>query len=86
MPKRPRDAASHFRKAVRGIARAAVEVRVQKIRERSKVPGKIGVTEQDGLLVVAPETHHKDYMREELGDRETAPRRLWRKSLRHGNE
>ena len=85
MPKRLRDAASHFKRAVRKISRAAVETRVDQIRERSKVSGQIGVFEKDGRILVAPTTKVEDYMREDMGDRETAPSHLWRKSLSHGD-
>lgn len=86
MPKGLGEAGKHLREAIKKVSRAAVETRVKKIRSRSGVDGKIGVFERGGRLVVAPVTKHKEYMREELGDRETAPRRIWRKSLRHGNE
>lgn len=86
MRKTLREVGRHLREAARRISRAAVETRVEKIREQSSVKGKIGVFEREGGLVVAPVTEKVEFMREELGDRKTAPRRIWRRSLRHGNE
>lgn len=84
MPSDLRKAARAFRKAARAVSKAAVETRVQKIRGQSSVDGEIGVFEHKGRLVVAPVTKPVEFMREELGDRETAPKGLWRKNLRHG--
>jgi hypothetical protein len=86
MPRNLREVGRRLREAIKGISRAAVETRVQKIRERSRVKGEIGVFEKDGKLIVTPVTEQKEFLREELGDRETAPRGIWRKSLRHGDE
>lgn len=80
------EAGKHLREAVRRVSRAAVEVRTNQVRRRSSVGGEIKVFEGDGRLVVAPVTKQKEFMREELGDRTTAPRGIWRKSLRHGSE
>ena len=82
-----REAGRLLREAIKKIMKAAVDVRVERIKEASSVEGEIGVFEDDDLLIVTPVTKQTEFLREEIGDSSgTEPKGLWRKTLRHGSE